>query len=84
MNMIIISGPSGAGKSTVIRELLKSNPTRYELVRSVTTRKQRSEDDDYTFVSDETFNSAMQEEGFLEINQYNGNSCRYGTPKERS
>ena|GEM_PF-108460 len=81
MNMIIISGPSGAGKSTVIRELLKSNPTRYELVRSVTTRKQRSEDDDYTFVSDETFNSVMQEEGFLEINQYNGNSCRYGTPK---
>lgn len=81
MNLIIISGPSGAGKSTVIKELLKREPTRYELVRSVTTRKQRSEDDNYSFVSDETFRNIMQEGGFLETNQYQGNKCKYGTPK---
>ena len=84
MNLIIISGPSGAGKSTVIKELLKREPTRYELVRSVTTRKQRSEDDNYSFVSDETFRNIMQEGGFLETNQYQGTNVNMGHLKQMS
>ena len=53
---------------------------RYVLVRSITTRPSRGNDDFYTHVSLEEF-LFLEEEGFLlESNEYCGNGARYGTP----
>lgn len=80
--LIIVSGPSGAGKSTVVQKLVETDPSRYELVKSVTTREPRSEDDGYRFVTREVFEQMLLADEFLETNTYQGNGCMYGTPKE--
>ena len=49
MNMIIVSGASGVGKGTLVKQFIDSCPTKYELVRSVTTREPRTEGDYYTY-----------------------------------
>lgn len=77
--VIVVSGFSGAGKSSILIELVKSNKS-FEIVRSYTTRKQRSERENYNFVSKEVFEEMIQNGEFLEWNVYNG--CYYGTPKE--
>lgn len=80
--VIVVSGPSGAGKSTVVKKLVDTNPDKYRLIRSVTTRKSRSDDDYYHFVSEEMFGKMLQTDAFLETNMYQGNKCMYGTPKK--
>lgn len=80
--VVIVSGPSGSGKSTVVRRIADTNPSRYELIKSVTTRNPRSEDDYYLFVTEEMFEKMLQENEFLEVNTYQGNGCMYGTPKK--
>ena len=70
--LIVISGPSGAGKSTVIAELLSARPDIHFSV-SFTTRKPRVGEADgvnYNFVSDETFQSMIERDEFLEYAQY--------------
>lgn len=80
--VVIVSGPSGSGKSTVVKKIVDTNPDRYELVKSVTTRNPRFEDDYYLFVTEEKFEKMLQEDAFLETNTYQGNGCMYGTPKK--
>ena len=75
--IFVLSGFSGAGKGTIVNELLKKR-TDIEVVKSCTTRKRRSEDDFYTFLTPEEFDAMEKEGGFLEYNAYNGN--KYGTP----
>lgn len=79
--VIVVSGPSGAGKSTAVQKLVETNPGKYELIRSVTTRKRRADDDYYFFVTEEMFEKMLQTDAFLETNTYQGNQCMYGTPK---
>ena len=73
--VIVVSGPSGSGKSTAVQKLVETNPGKYELIRSVTTRKRRADDDYYFFVTEEMFEKMLQTDAFLETNTYQGNQC---------
>ncbi len=80
--LIILSGPSGVGKGT-IRKRIMSDPS-LSLVYSVsmTTRTIRPGEvngKDYFFVTQDTFQNAIQENQLLEWAEFVGN--RYGTPK---
>ena len=81
MNMIIVSGASGVGKGTLVKQFIDSCPTKYELVRSVTTREPRTEGDYYTYVSKEDFKLMSEAGAFLETNLYQGSKEYYGTPR---
>lgn len=77
--VIVISGPSGVGKSTVIHHFVALHPE-FALVRSVTTRKKRNDDDCYLYVDESTFDSMELAGEFLETDRYLGVS--YGTPRQ--
>ena len=81
MNLIIVSGVSGVGKSTIVKRFIEENSEKYELARSVTTRKARTENEYYTFVSREEFQALLEEGEFLETNLYQGSKELYGTPR---
>ncbi len=77
--VIVITGPSGVGKGTLIR-LLRDELPQLGLSVSATTRRPRpGEVDgvDYHFLSDERFDSLLQEGAFVEHAEYAGR--RYGT-----
>ncbi|NBV42397.1 guanylate kinase, partial [bacterium] len=64
--LIIISGPSGVGKGTIIRHLLRNDPT-LSLAISATTRKPRlgeAEGIDYYFLSPSEFDQKIRENAF--------------------
>ena len=65
---IIISGPSGSGKSTIVQNLLQNIPSvRFSV--SACTRPLRSgeiEGRNYYFIDEETFQSYIKHEKFLE------------------
>lgn len=66
--MFVLSSPSGAGKSSIARGLLE-NDTRLSMSVSVTTRPMRPgeiQDQDYHFVSEQTFKNYIDEDLFLE------------------
>jgi len=79
--LFVITAPSGAGKSSLIRALLKDDPT-LKRSTSYTTRAPRPGEQngrEYHFVDEPTF-LAMRERGeFLENAEVHGN--RYGTAK---
>ena len=80
--LVVISGFSGAGKGTLMKALLAAHPDRYALSVSATTRDPRpGEKDgvDYFFVTDETFDSMIRKDDFLEYAKYVSHS--YGTPR---
>lgn len=69
--ILIISGPSGAGKSSLANNLLKSG--KYILVKSNTTRKQRSppEGNQYNFISKQQFIENISKASYyLEYDEY--------------
>ena len=79
--MIIFSGPSGSGKGTIMKSLLASRDDTVLSV-SMTTRAPRPGEIDgyhYHFVTREEFQKTIEEDGFLEYAEYNGNF--YGTPE---
>lgn len=81
--MLILSSPSGAGKTTLSRNLLE-NDLSTELSISMTTRPPRPgeiDGQDYYFVDEKAFKSAIENDGFLEFAEVFGNY--YGTPKEK-
>lgn len=80
--LLVISGPSGVGKTTITRELQR----RYDAVFSVSaTTRPRAADEvdgrDYFFVSEEAFETDVQQGKFLEYAKVFGRYC-YGTPRE--
>ncbi|MEM9411950.1 MAG: guanylate kinase [Planctomycetota bacterium] len=82
--LIIISGPSGAGKSTIVKKLITSCPLPLKLSISATTRPQRGDDrpgENYIFLSDEEFQSKVQNDEFLEYVEVFGRGHWYGTLK---
>lgn len=79
--LICISGPSGVGKGTLVRELIKDDPT-LALSVSCTTRKPRRGEEDgreYFFISREEFERGIETGEFIEYDDHFGNY--YGTPK---
>ena len=79
--LIIFSGPSGSGKGTIMKSLLASREDTVLSV-SMTTRAPRPGEIDgyhYHFVTREEFQKTIEEDGFLEYAEYNGNF--YGTPE---
>ena len=79
--LIIFSGPSGSGKGTIMKSLLASRDDTVLSV-SMTTRAPRPGEIDgyhYHFVTHEVFQKTIEEDGFLEYAEYNGNF--YGTPE---
>ena len=80
--LIIVSGFSGAGKGSIVKKLINKYDN-YALSISATTRQPRNGETDgkeYFFVSKETFEKKISEDGLIEFAQYVGNY--YGTPKE--
>lgn len=80
-NLIIISGPSGSGKDEVLKRLFKKKSDIGFSISSVTRnmREGEVEGEKYNFISVEKFKSMIDNDEFLEYNEYCGNF--YGTPK---
>ncbi|MBB24964.1 MAG: guanylate kinase [Geminicoccus sp.] len=79
--MLVLSSPSGAGKTTISRALLDGDDA-LELSVSATTRAPREGEVDgvhYHFISDDRFQTLIDEDGLLEwANVFNN---AYGTPR---
>ncbi len=76
-----ISGPSGVGKGSLVRELVRTDPT-IALSVSCTTRAPRPGEThgvEYFFVSREEFEKGIAEGAFIEYDEHFGNY--YGTPR---
>lgn len=77
-----MSGPSGVGKGTLYKLLFERHPETYVLSVSHTTRAPRpgeSDAVDYHFVTMDSFESLIAQDGFVEHAKFGGN--RYGTSK---
>ena len=80
--LIVVSGFSGTGKGTVLKKLM-SEKENYVFSVSATTREPREGEVDgreYFFVSEEKFQSMIEENAFLEYACYVKHS--YGTPMQ--
>ena len=78
--MLVIAGPSAVGKTTVSDEITRQN-SKFELVRSATTREARGDghDSEYLYMTREEFESKIAAGGVLEHTEYSGEL--YGTPR---
>lgn len=76
---VVLIGPSGAGKSSIANLILKD--TRYELVRSATTRPKRLDgnEGEYIYLSRDEFLERLSSFDLLEYTEYGENL--YGTLK---
>ncbi|MBU5471906.1 guanylate kinase [Roseburia sp. MSJ-14] len=81
--LVLYTGCSGVGKGTIMKELLKRDPS-IRLSVSNTTRKPREGEIDgvhYNFVSREDFIRLADADGYIEYAEYCKNL--YGTPKKQ-
>jgi len=80
-HLFVISGFSGVGKGTIIKEILKRNPSIYFSVSYTTRQKRENEQEgvDYHFVDKEEFKKMILRDEFLEWAIVNEQF--YGTPK---
>ncbi|MCQ2802517.1 MAG: guanylate kinase [Bacilli bacterium] len=82
--LIILSGPSGVGKGTVRRYIFNNFDLDFTYSISMTTRAPREKEvdgEDYYFVTQEEFQRNIDENNFLEWEEFVGN--RYGTPRDK-
>lgn len=80
--LIVISAPSGSGKTTIVREIMKQNPS-LEFSVSATTRAKREgevEGKDYYFLSEREFKHRVDEGDFVEWEELYGD--HYGTLRQ--
>ncbi len=78
--IFVISGPSGVGKSTIIKNLDRKDDLYFSI--SHTTRPIRSgesEGIDYYYIDKEIFNEMIDQQKFVEYEEYGG--FLYGTSK---
>ncbi len=81
--LVVISSTSGGGKDSVIRELLKIFPNSARLVTTTSRLPRPGNQDgvDYYFITREEFEKRLDNDGFVEYNEYAGNF--YGIEKSR-
>ena len=82
--LVILSGQSGVGKGTVRKYIMSNFKLDLSYSISMTTRAKRDKEVDgvdYYFVSKEEFQRNIDEDNFLEWEEFVGN--RYGTPKDK-
>ncbi len=81
--LVVISSPSGAGKNTIIRRLTQifSSSVRFVTTTTRNPRPREIQGEDYFFVAKEQFKHMIQEEKFIEYNEYAGEY--YGSEKEK-
>lgn len=80
---IIFTAPSGAGKTTIVKYLLGQFSELVFSISATTRQKREMEVDgkDYYFLDHEDFQRKIDEEAFVEWEEFYGGS-RYGTLKE--
>lgn len=81
--LVLYTGCSGVGKGTIMKELLRRDPS-IRLSVSNTTREKRDGEIDgvhYNFVSREEFLALADSDGYIEYAEYCENL--YGTPKQQ-
>lgn len=81
--LVLYTGCSGVGKGTIMKQLLKRDPS-IRLSVSNTTREPREGEIDgvhYNFVSREDFIALADDDGYIEYAEYCENL--YGTPKQQ-
>lgn len=73
--IIGLLGPSGSGKSTLILELLQRFPKQLTIIKSLTSRERRSEEDDlfYDLTSREDIEKRQKSGKLIQISEYAGN-----------
>lgn len=81
-SLIVLSGPSGSGKGTILSSLVKENKNIWVSISCTSRSIRGSEQDgiDYYFLTRKEFEKKIEDNGFLEYAEYNGNY--YGTPKD--
>ncbi len=79
--LLILAGPSAVGKTTVALRIMDIEPSKFEFVRSATTRAPRGDgkDSEYIYLSDSEFRDALQKGEMLEYTEYG--EFLYGTPR---
>lgn len=80
--LVVVSGFSGAGKGTLMEQLLKTYDN-YSLSISMTTRAPRPKEQEgreYFFVTKESFEEEIKQDGLIEYATYCENY--YGTPRK--
>uniref|UniRef100_UPI004056EFF8 guanylate kinase n=1 Tax=Agathobacter sp. TaxID=2021311 RepID=UPI004056EFF8 len=81
--LVVISGFSGSGKGTVMKKLMNEYGGSYALSVSATTRAPRPGEEhgiDYFFVTEEAFESMIEQDELIEYAKYVNNY--YGTPRK--
>ncbi len=79
--ILVISSVSGGGKNTIITEIMKRFPSKFQLAITATTRKPRVNEThgkDYYFVSEEEFIQMIESEQLIEYAKVHNNY--YGIP----
>lgn len=75
--LFVLVGPSGSGKSMLMDKIM-ARRTDFAYIKSVTTRKPRSQNEsNYVFVTETEFNFAIERRELLEWSRYAGEL--YGT-----
>ncbi len=78
--ILVVSGPAGSGKGTVNKILRDTGDYLFSVSRTTRAPRPGEEDGvDYLFVTKEEFVKKLDENDFLEHNEYCGNF--YGTPR---
>jgi len=74
-NIVVLEGPSGVGKDSIIAELMKRHPGKYEKITSVTTREIRPGEIDgvnYKYVNRDQFEEMLRTNEIFEFTQRHG------------
>ena len=79
--LLILAGPSAVGKTTVALKIMELEPSKFEFVRSATTRAPRGDgnDSEYLYLSDIEFRNRLSLGEMLEYTEYG--EFLYGTPR---